>query len=150
MSPYTTFPGSHSGIDASKGWRQVGVMVAFLLLIGGGFDLVRSDERKPPAGVSGLIGTINPETGQVSPPTPEQLQLLRTKLQRAYTAKIAPRASVQLPNGATMAVPGPEALSFSVTRRTPDGAFYTTCVPNMQDAIRFWSTPRTQLRHVHQ
>jgi hypothetical protein len=125
--------------------------VAFILLVGGGVSFVSADDHvKPAAGVSGLIGAINPETGQVGPPSAEQLQRLRANLRRAYTAKIAPRAPVKLNNGATMAVPGPEALSFAVTRLNPDGALSTTCVPNMQGAIQFWSTPETQPSHAHQ
>jgi len=96
-----------------------------------------------------LIGAINPETGQIGPPTDEQLQRLKANLQRVYTAKIPPRAPVKLPNGATIAVPGPETLSFAVSRLNPDGTLSTTCVSNMQDAVRFWSTPGTPPPHAH-
>lgn len=133
-----------------RGWQGIGVMVALTLLVGGGVDLARADEGTPVAGVSGLIGAINPETGQIGPPTAEQLQRLKGNLQRVYTAKVTPRAPVKLPNGATMAVPGPETLSFAVTRLNPDGTLSTTCVSNMQDAVRFWSTPGTHPHHAHQ
>lgn len=164
MSTYTNVLGRrHAGADSSsgfyprpasvrvlRGWQRLGVMLAFMLLVAGGAHLARADDGKPAAGASGMIGAINPETGQVGPPTAAQLQRLRANLQRAYTAKIAPRAPVKLPNGATMAVPGPEALSFAVTRRRPDGSLSTTCVPTIQDAIQFWSTPKTQPHHAHQ
>jgi hypothetical protein len=126
------------------------VIVAFILLLGGGVALVRAEDGKAAAGVPGMIGAIDPKTGQVGPPSAEQLQRLRANLRRAYTAKIAPRTPVKLDNGATMAVPGPAALSFAVTHLSPDGALSTTCVSNMQGAIRFWSTPETQPRHAQQ
>lgn len=133
-----------------RGWQRIGVMMALILFIGSGVDFTRADDGKPAAGISGLIGAINPETGQIGPPTAEQLQRLRANLQRLYAAKITPRAPVKLPNGATMAVPGPETLSFVVTRLNSDGTPSTTCVSNIQDAVRFWSTPETSPQHAHQ
>lgn len=162
MSTDTNALGRHLGPDTSsgfyrretsgrvrRGWQGIGVMVALTLLVGGGIDLARADEGTPAAGVSGLIGAINPETGQIGPPTAEQLQRLKANLQRVYAAKVPPRAPVKLPNGATIAVPGPETLSFAVSRLNPDGTLSTTCVSNMQDAVRFWSTPGTPPHHAH-
>jgi hypothetical protein len=148
-----SFSGAYArllSVGVPRGWSRVGVIVAFILFLGGGVPGVKADEGKPAAGVPGMIGAINPETGQVGPPSAEQLQQLRANLGRVYTAKIAPRAPVKLDNGATMAVPGPAALSFAVTHLSPDGTLSTTCVPNMQGAIRFWSTPETQPRHAQQ
>jgi len=163
MSIDTNTLGCHSSPDSSsgfytrqmsgrirRGWQRIGVMMTLILFIGSGVDFTRADDGKPAAGVSGLIGAINPETGQVGPPTAEQLQRLRANLQRVYAAKVAPRAPVTLPNGATMAVPGPEVLSFAVTRLNPDGTLSTTCVSNIQEAVQFWSTPETQAHHTHQ
>ncbi|HQR45871.1 MAG TPA: hypothetical protein PLB02_05255 [Thermoanaerobaculia bacterium] len=99
----------------------------------------RQDAAKPavaapvePAGQAGMKAFIDPATGQLREPTPEEAAAAArlTRLVRAgVTAE--PKAVVH-PNGMVSAELGEEYMNDVVVRKGPDGKLSMACVPHAE------------------
>ena len=80
------------------------------------------------AGQAGVRAFIDPVTGQLREPTPEEAAALTRFMVRALTLPTAPQV-VRHPNGMLSAQLGEEYMNDVVVRRNPDGTLSWACVP---------------------
>jgi hypothetical protein len=80
------------------------------------------------AGQAGVRAFIDPATGQLREPTPEEAASLTRFLVRAFALPAAPQV-VQYPNGMLSAQLGEEYMNDVIVRKNPDGTLSWVCVP---------------------
>jgi hypothetical protein len=76
-----------------------------------------------------MVVAIDPETGELRAPTPEELQALSTDARRLLARTGEPTTVETLPNGTKRVRLGPEYHRWSVVRVNPDGTLSFDCVP---------------------
>ena len=91
---------------------------------------------------AGMSIAIDPETGRMKQPTPEQAAELSSAMRKMFaqpaaTARTAGSKVTRHPNGMLSAVVAPEHLSFSVMRRNSDGTVARQCVSSPRAAEAF-------------
>jgi hypothetical protein len=81
-----------------------------------------------PAGQDGMRAFIDPATGQLRQPTPEEAAALHRFVLRALTIPTTAQV-VSYPNGMLSALLGDEYMNDVVVRKNPDGTLSWVCVP---------------------
>ena len=84
--------------------------------------------------VPGIVVAIDPETGTLWPPSPEQMREIQSH--RATTFRASPDGFMEIrrPDGAVGLVLGDRAQSYSVVRVTPDGRRAFGCLEASSDS----------------
>jgi hypothetical protein len=82
------------------------------------------------AGQAGVRAFIDPATGQLREPTPEEAAALSKAGFRAFALAMEPKV-VQHPNGMLSAQLGEEYMNDVVVRKNPDGTLSWVCVPRL-------------------
>lgn len=93
---------------------------------------------------SGMIVHIDPKTGRMRPPTPEETAELSRALARRMeisSASAAAHSEEHLANGAVMIELDPAFHDFTVGRRAADGTLVTDCVHGAEIALEVVKTP---------
>ena len=80
------------------------------------------------AGQAGMRAFIDPATGQLRQPTPEEAAALHRFVLRALTIPTTAQV-VSYPNGMLSALLGDEYMNDVVVRKNPDGTLSWVCVP---------------------
>ena len=106
-----------------------------------------ADSRKPRtdagrAGVGGMQVAIDPETGRLRQPTPEEARELAAGLAKLMAA--APKSEVSYhADGAVSLVLGADSLSFAVARLDADAGVAHACVDDPAQALAFLQATST-------
>ena len=96
-----------------------------------------------PAGDSGQRAFIDPATGQLREPTPDEVAALEAAAPRKPLTLASPPQFKQGPGGAVgMAVPE-DLMSYSVAAINPDGTVSTVCVTGKAKAEGIVKSPAT-------
>lgn len=75
----------------------------------------------------GITVVRDAETGQLRPPTAQELRALRAKEPQPQVAPASPRSAVR-PDGTRKLELGERGMVYSVVERTPDGKLKRLCV----------------------
>lgn len=103
----------------------------------------QSQEASINVPVGGLQVAIDPHTGQLRPPTPEEAQALARELARLFAPAVAgPKATVHADGTIGMPV-GNEHWSFYLVRAGAGGQLESACVDGVEAAADFLSAAST-------
>ncbi len=91
----------------------------------------------------GVVVAIDPSTGKLRAPTPEERRALAEDARRGLPLVLRPSAIETLPDGRKRATLGPEFFRWSVVRRTAGGNLVLDCVtkPDLPSAPAESSVP---------
>ena len=84
------------------------------------------------SGQAGLKAFIDPATGQLREPTPEEAAAASRTSRFARAAVTSEPKAVVHPNGTMSVELGEEYMNDVIVRKNPDGTLSTTCVPRSQ------------------
>lgn len=95
----------------------------------------------PAPAQAGMVVAVDPETGVLGMPTPEQLQALGLDQNPAYDDSDVGLVEVHHPNGTVSIDLQGRFQEYSVIRITPDGKKIMACVPTRAQAARVLAIP---------
>ena len=95
----------------------------------------------PAPAQTGMVVTVDPETGQLSMPTAEELATLGVAQDPSLDESDAGLVQVTHPNGAVSIDLQGRFQEYSVVRIAPNGRKVLECVPTRRDAARLMLTP---------
>lgn len=90
-----------------------------------------------------MVVAIDPATGQLRAPTPEELRALEAGSSRAFAREGEATIVETLPDGRKRARLGPEYFRWSVVKVNPDGSLTFDCIP-MKGVSNPPATPAAQ------
>lgn len=101
-----------------------------------------AEKTYEPMRVLGMQVHIDPETGELRTPTPEEAAALSAQLRQMFAAAPAPQAAaVEHENGTISMELGLEHMDFSVVRVAPDGTAAFDCVDDAAQAAALVGSP---------
>jgi len=95
----------------------------------------------PAPAQAGMVISLDPETGLLGMPSPEQMQALGLDQSPAYDDSDVGLVEVHHPNGTVSVDLQGRFQEYSVVRITPDGKKIMACVPTRAQAARVLAIP---------
>lgn len=93
--------------------------------------------QAPVPGVGGMLAAVDPETGQLRQPTPEEVAALAAELELAFAAESFVPRELVLDSGAVAAELGASLQKFAAVRVEADGTLSHHCIQGHDAASEF-------------
>lgn len=98
---------------------------------------VTSEAAAGPQGLGGLQVSIDPATGKLRAPSPEEARAMTASLERIFRQSTQGLQAEQRSDGSLKLDLEGRFLSVSLGRRNPDGSVTTDCTNSLQHALKW-------------